>query len=832
MPPGVDCGGPAPLKHRALGHRIGQVLPDVLGHVAQHRGDQPGQALDHQVQHRLAAAPPEVTGAAHIEAVFGDVEVDVGEVNDAEVLQRLEEAVELVALKVACDVVDQGGGALQHPLIQQRQLLIGHGVALGHEVVQVAQQIAGRVAHLAVDVGQLLDDARAQGHIGRVVDRAHPQPQHVGPKSGLLLFVLAALDQHRRIDDVAERFAHLAALLIEGEAVGQHPPVGGLAIDGHRGQQAALKPAPVLVTALEVEIGRVVERGRVGVTGQLAEATQDTGPRRARVKPHIHGVGALAPVGRLGHPRFGQQAGLVALPPDIRAVLGDQRPNVLQGLLVEQHLARFAVIEDRDRHAPGALAADAPVAPLTHHAFDAVPATGRQPFDLGDGLQGRLAKALDRGEPLFGRPEDRRFLGAPVVGVAVAVGGLGQQGAGLLQGRDDRPVGVLEHIEAGKGTGFGRQRAGFVDRAQHLEVVLAAGVEVVDAVAGRRVHQAGAALGGDVIAAEHHRAAALEQGVAVDDALELGALDLQHRGQLQTQARGKALAQLGSDHQMAARPCGADGVVQGAVDRDRQVGRQGPGGGGPDRHRQLLAGDQPGCIHTGGLQLLGQCLGQRFDRKGRIDAGRDVSIGVLELSLGQGGAGAGAPVHRFEASVDVPGQHHLAKHPDLGGLIGLVQGQVGLLPVGPDAPAFKAALLQRHLLKGIGVGLAPQLERCQGGAFVGLEPLQHLELDRQAVAVPARHKPGPFALQQGGLVDDVLEDLVEGVAHMQGPIGIGRAVVQGEHRARIVLAEPLVEPQFGPKRLQLGFAHLGVGAHAETGLQQVERVLVARGHRA
>ena len=197
----------------------------------------------------MAAAAAELIGSAHIEAVLGDVEVDVREVDDAEVLQGLEEAVKLVALEVSRHAVDQGGGALQHPLIQQGQLVVGHGIPLWYEVVQVAQQVARRVAHLAVHIRQLLDDPGPEGHIGGVIHRAHPQPQHIGAVGGLLLFVLAALHQHRRIDDVAQRFAHLAALLIEGEAVGEHPLVGGVAVNRHRGEQAALEPAAVLIAA-------------------------------------------------------------------------------------------------------------------------------------------------------------------------------------------------------------------------------------------------------------------------------------------------------------------------------------------------------------------------------------------------------------------------------------------------------------------------------------------------------------------------------------------------------------------------------------------------------
>ena len=75
-------------------------------------------------------------------------------------------------------------------------------------------------------------------------------------------------------------------------------------------------------------------------------------------------------------------------------MLGDQGLDVAQGGFVEQHLTRFAVIKDGDRHAPGALAADAPVAPFAHHCFNPVAAAGRQPLHLGDGAKSGGAEAL------------------------------------------------------------------------------------------------------------------------------------------------------------------------------------------------------------------------------------------------------------------------------------------------------------------------------------------------------------------------------------------------------------------------------------------------------
>ena len=106
-----------------------------------------------------------------------------------------------------------------------------------------------------------------------------------------------------------------------------------------------------------------------------------------------------------------------------------------------------------------------------------------------------------------------------------------------------------------------------------------------------------------------------------------------------------------------------------------------------------------------------------------------MAVGIFEFGFGQGGAGAGAPVHRFEASIDVAGQHHGPENADLGGLVALVQGEIRRFPVGPDAPAAEAALLALHLLEGVGVGLLAQRYRGELGPFAAAQPLQHLEFD-------------------------------------------------------------------------------------------------------
>ena len=68
---------------------------------------------------------------------------------------------------------------------------------------------------------------------------------------------------------------------------------------------------------------------------------------------------------------------------------------------------------------------------------------------------------------------------------------------------------------------------------------------------------------------------------------------------------------------------------------------------------------------------------------------------------------------------------------------------------------------------------------------------------------------------------------------MQGPVGIGGAVVEGEALAGVLLAQTLIKLQFRPERLDLRFPHLRVCPHREGRLQQVEGVFVgSRGRRA
>ena len=101
---------------------------------------------------------------------------------------------------------------------------------------------------------------------------------------------------------------------------------------------------------------------------------------------------------------------------------------------------------------------------------------------------------------------------------------LQEQGTGVLECCDDHGIGILEHVQAFEWAGLCGEGSGFIHRAEHGQAMLAPGVEVIHAMAWRRVHQACARFRGDVFPTNNDRAAALEQGVAVDDASKIGPL--------------------------------------------------------------------------------------------------------------------------------------------------------------------------------------------------------------------------------------------------------------------------------------------------------------------
>ena len=60
-------------------------------------GDRAGQIFEDNCQNRLTTTTAERSRRTNIQAIFGDIEIEVGQIDDAEILNQLEEFKELIS---------------------------------------------------------------------------------------------------------------------------------------------------------------------------------------------------------------------------------------------------------------------------------------------------------------------------------------------------------------------------------------------------------------------------------------------------------------------------------------------------------------------------------------------------------------------------------------------------------------------------------------------------------------------------------------------------------------------------------------------------------------
>jgi hypothetical protein len=600
---------------------------------------------------------------------------------------------------------------------------------------------------------------------------------------------------------------HGLALAVHGPAVGDALLEGRALTEGaHGGQQRGLEPAAVLIQALQVHVGGPpalvpLHGGEVGGAG---------------VEPAVQGVLLLleaALAAAVGAGEAGGQDLLGGLgEPGVGALLLKQGGDGGDGLVGDDGLAAVLAVHHGDGQAPLALAGDAPVGALPDHGLHAVDAPAGHPAHVVAGGAGLVLEGLHGAEPLGRGPEDDGALAAPAVGIAVDDLLLGKEHAAVLHILEDDGVGLLS-LEPGVLAGVVGVAALVVHGHHHVHAVALAGLIVVGAKARRGVDAAGTGVHGDVV--RQQQAGSLGQegmvgqhvlkegtGVGLHDLPAVKAAqahDLLHQG-------------LGHDIDLAARGL-HQGVGLVGVQGDGQVARQRPDGGGPDHEEELIS-------VVGGELALVVVHGELH-----VHGGAGVVL-VLDLGLGQGGLVVGAPVHGLEALVDIALLVHLTEDLDLLGLKARVHGAVRVFPVAQNAHALEALALNIHVVAGVVVAGGAELRHAHGLA-VELLLLDNGGLDGHAVVVPAGDIGGVVAPHGVGPGDEVLDGLVQGVAHVEGAVGERRAVVKVEQRLALVLLQHLVVnvcllPALEHLRLPLGQAR----PHGEVGLWQIDGLVV------
>lgn len=248
------------------------------------------------------------------------------------------------------------------------------------------------------------------------------------------------------------------------------------------------------------------------------------------------------------------------------------------------------------------------------------------------------------------------------------------------------------------------------------------------------------------------------------------------------------------------------------MQRDREIGRDRPGGGGPDDDGKRFVG--------GKVELCGFGDG---DGEFYPDGGGDMVL-VFDFGLGEGGFERNGPVNRFLRAIDEALFDESGERADDVGLVGGGLGLVFSGPIGEDAEALELLGLAGDPAFGKGIAERTHL----GGRdllIFRLELTHHLLLDGQAVAIPARNVGRAKSSQGFVAKSDVFEALVECRADVDVAVGERRSVVQDESGvAGAVLLDGVVEPQLFPMSESEGFAGGQICPHGEIGLGELKRV--------
>ena len=724
---------------------------------------------------------------------------------------------EVVLVVAALHVVEQLLQAQHRPYVNGAHLVERNGVALEVETVEVAEQEAERIAETTVGIGSALQNVIADGNVDRVVGGRDPQAQHVGA---------VLVDDFLGGDAVALGLRHLLAVFVNGEAAAHDALVGRLAKRARAQQKRALEPTAMLVGAFEVHIGRPTQVIGLGAVLQHAHV------RHARLPPYVkdiflgHNVSAAAL-------RAARALGQVFLgllrEPCVGAFGVEQVDNRVEGLFGRNGLAAARALEHRNRHAPAALARDAPVGTIGNHGTNAVHAP------LGDELhvvvnlvERSLAQTriVHRDEPLVSRAENNGLMATPAMRVAVHDVDMSDERALLAQPLDDLRVGLvggkarpLRHVIG--------EAAVIVNRHDGVDAELHANLVVVDAMAGSRVNGAGARVEGDMLAPDDAARVLVQNGADIRDVAELVALHgdglairLNDAIALPASDLGDSLDHVLREHHELAVSLD-EAVIDVGTQRHSGVRRQRPRRGGPNKHVGALEVDAG----------LGESSRNVVELEVHVNRRRRL-VGIFDFGLGECGVAMRAPMNGLAAAVHGAIEVKLLEHFDIRALEVRLEREVRMLPIAIHAQALEVVALHvNELFCPLAAQTAHRRLR-QLAHFLGAELLFDLMLNRLAVAIPTRNIRREIAALRVRLNHEVFQDLIEGMADVDRAIRIRGAIMQDEGLAIFVLLEnAMIDVLFGPLLQALRLVLRKVRPHGEVGLRQIHRLLVIVSHR-
>ena len=183
-------------------------------------------------------------------------------------------------------------------------------------------------------------------------------------------------------------------------------------------------------------------------------------------------------------------------------------------------------------------------------------------------------------------------------------------------------------------------------------------------------------------------------------------------------------------------------------------------------------------------------------------------------------------MHRLETPVQMSAVNNLGEGTNDIRLKPEVHGQVRIVPVTKHTHAHEIGFLGIHLLARIVATVLPEFT---GSHFVaGLANLFfNVQLNRQTVTIPPGHIGRIKSRQRLGFDDDVLENLIDRVAHVEVTVCIRGAIVKDELWLPLPhLANLGIEVHLRPGLQAIGFTLREIRLHRKICLRQIQRGFV------
>ncbi len=231
--------------------------------------------------------------------------------------------------------------------------------------------------------------------------------------------------------------------------------------------------------------------------------------------------------------------------PGIGAFSAEEINHALVNRFIVQRLPALVAEKHGNRHAPDALARDAPVGSRRNHVGDALFTPRRIPDHLFDFVERTLPerrryafvrnhRSLHADEPLLGGPHDDGIMAAPAVRVGVLEAGGAQERGFFLEKFDDRRVGLEDRqvfIRLSHSTPAERPcvslAARIVDILNLGQVISLPRSEVVDAMRRRSMDGPGSLIRRNVVRS-HAKNAAVQKRMLKRRLLQRAAREERH----------------------------------------------------------------------------------------------------------------------------------------------------------------------------------------------------------------------------------------------------------------------------------------------------------------